>query len=84
MADIDALVNATTNKAEGDVAALRTRIRERLDGAKERVADAEHEALERAKKAARVTDDYVHDHPWMAAGAAGAVGLAIGVLIGRR
>lgn len=84
MADIDALVSATTNKAEGDVAALRTRIRERLDGAKSRVADAEHEAIERAKQAARVTDHYVHDHPWVAVGAAGAVGLAIGVLIGRR
>jgi ElaB/YqjD/DUF883 family membrane-anchored ribosome-binding protein len=84
MADIDALMNATTNKAEGEVAALRTRIRDRLDSAKDRVIDAEHEAIERAKRAARVTDDYVHSHPWQAVGAAAAVGLALGVLIGRR
>jgi ElaB/YqjD/DUF883 family membrane-anchored ribosome-binding protein len=84
MNDIDALMNATTNKAEGEVTALRARIRDRLDSAKERVTDAQHEAVERAKKAAGATDDYVHSHPWQAIGAAAAVGLALGVLIGRR
>jgi ElaB/YqjD/DUF883 family membrane-anchored ribosome-binding protein len=84
MADIDALVTATTNKAEGEATALRTRIRDRLDGAKRLVVDAEHEAVERAKKVAGATDHYVHSHPWQAVGAAAAVGLAIGVLIGRR
>ncbi|MBP1689394.1 MAG: hypothetical protein H6Q33_5537 [Deltaproteobacteria bacterium] len=83
MDDIDAL-SATTNKAEGEAAALRSRIRDRLDSAKERVIDAQHEAVERAKRAAGATDDYVHSHPWQAVGAAAAVGLAIGVLIGRR
>ncbi len=84
MADIDALMSATTNKAEGEVSALRSRIRERLDSAKERVLDAEHHAVEKAKQAARATDTYVHTHPWQAVGAAAAVGLALGVLIGRR
>jgi ElaB/YqjD/DUF883 family membrane-anchored ribosome-binding protein len=84
MADIDALMTATTNKAEGEATALRARIRDRLDSAKERVIDAQHEAIERAKRAAGATDDYVHSHPWQAVGAAAAVGLAVGVLIGRR
>ncbi len=84
MQDIDALMGATTDKAGSDAAALRERILERLEGAKERVIDAQHEALERAKKAAGATDDYVHDHPWQAVGVAAAVGLVIGMLIGRR
>jgi ElaB/YqjD/DUF883 family membrane-anchored ribosome-binding protein len=84
MDDIDALMSATTNKAEGEATALRARIRDRLDNAKERVIDAQHEAIERAKRAAGATDDYVHSHPWHAVGAAAAVGLALGVLIGRR
>lgn len=84
LADIDALMSATTNKAEGEVTALRARIRDRLDGAKERILDAQHEAIEQAKRVAGATDDYVHSHPWQAIGAAAAVGLAIGVLIGRR
>lgn len=84
MSDIDALMSATTNKAEAEASALRTRISERLDHVKERAVNAQHEALERAKKAAGATDAYVHTHPWQAVGAAAAIGLALGVLIGRR
>ena len=72
------------NKAEGEATVLRSRIRDRLDNAKERIVDAEQEAVDRAKRAARATDTYVHSHPWQAVGAAAAVGLAIGVLLGRR
>ena len=84
MDDIDALTRATGKEAEGEVKALRTRIRERLDDAKEKVLDAQHEAVERAQAAATATDDYVHANPWQAIGVAAAVGLALGVLIGRR
>lgn len=84
MDDVDSLMTATTNRAEGDISALRARIVNRLEGAKERVIDAQHEAVERAKKAATATDNFVHDHPWQAIGVAAAVGVAIGVLIGRR
>jgi ElaB/YqjD/DUF883 family membrane-anchored ribosome-binding protein len=84
MDDIDSLMTATGNQAEGDAKALRARIRERLDDAKERLLDAQHEAMRRAKAAATATDDYVHDNPWQAIGVAAAIGLALGVLIGRR
>ena len=84
MSDIDSLLTATTNKAEGEATALRSRIVDRLEAAKIRVADAQHEAVERAKRAADATDHYVHDHPWQAIGVAAAVGLVVGVLIGRR
>ena len=84
MEDVDSLMTATTDKAEGEISALRARILDRLEGAKERVIDAQHEAVERAKKAAVATDHFVHDHPWQAIGVAAAVGVAIGVLIGRR
>lgn len=84
MDDIDALMTATTNKADGEVRALRARIQDRLSGAKEKLLDTQHEAVQRAKDAAVATDDYVHANPWQAIGAAAAVGLAIGVLIGRR
>jgi ElaB/YqjD/DUF883 family membrane-anchored ribosome-binding protein len=82
--DIDALVNATATKAEGEATALRARIRDRLGAATDALASAQRAALLRAKDAAKATDDYVHDHPWQVVGAAAAVGLAIGVLIGRR
>jgi ElaB/YqjD/DUF883 family membrane-anchored ribosome-binding protein len=84
MDDIDALMTATTNKADGEARALRARIQEQLTGAKEKLLDAQHEAVQRAKDAAVATDDYVHAKPWQAIGVAAAVGLALGVLIGRR
>ena len=84
MNDIDALMKATGHQAEGEAKALRDRIRDRLDGAKDRLLDAQHEAVQRAKAAANATDDYVHDNPWQAIGVAAAIGLALSVLIGRR
>jgi ElaB/YqjD/DUF883 family membrane-anchored ribosome-binding protein len=40
--------------------------------------------VEKTKAAARATDDYVHDNPWQAIGAAAVVGLILGALISRR
>jgi len=63
---------------------LRERIGERLRDAKLRLADAEAALVDRTKAAARATDDFVHDNPWRAVGVAAAVGLLLGVIIGRR
>lgn len=84
MDDIDALMSSTGQDVSGEAKALRARIRERLDGAKEKLIDVQHEAVQRAKDAAAATDDYVHAKPWQAIGVAAAIGLALGVLIGRR
>ncbi|MFT7722389.1 MAG: DUF883 family protein [Roseateles sp.] len=84
MDDIDSLMSATGKEAEGEVRALRARIQDRLGNAKEKLLDAQHVAVRRAKDAAVATDDYVHEKPWQAIGAAAAIGLALGVLIGRR
>jgi len=40
--------------------------------------------LVRTRAAAKATDEYVHVHPWQAIGAGAAVGLLVGLLIGRR
>ncbi len=84
MEDIDSLVNATATRAEGEATALRARIRDRLDATTETISEAQRAAVERVRDAAHVTDSYVREHPWQAIGAAGALGLALGVLIGRR
>lgn len=84
MDDIDALMTSTGKDVTVEAKALRARIQERLAGAKEKLLDAQHDAIQRAKDAAVATDDYVHAKPWQAIGVAAAVGLALGVLIGRR
>ena len=49
-----------------------------------KLGEAERAALEQAKKAAKVTDEYVQDNPWRAVGIAAVAGLVLGVLISRR
>lgn len=39
---------------------------------------------DRAKACAQGTDEYVHENPWIAIGAAALLGTVIGLLIGRR
>lgn len=84
IADAEEILRATANQAGEKVGELRERITERLRDAKVRLADAEAAIVDKTKAAARATDDFVHEHPWQAVGVAAAVGLALGVLIGRR
>ena len=44
----------------------------------------EEAAVDRAKEAARATDQAVHEYPYAAMGVAAAVGVLIGMLISRR
>ena len=63
---------------------LRAQVEAKLLAAKLRLQEMEGEAIDRAKAAARVTDDYVYDNPWRAIGAAVAAGFLIGLLVNRR
>jgi ElaB/YqjD/DUF883 family membrane-anchored ribosome-binding protein len=63
---------------------LRSQVEAKLLAAKSRLQEMQGDAVDSAKAAARVTDDYVHDNPWLAIGAAAAVGFIVGLLMNRR
>jgi len=84
VADAEEILRATANQAGEKVGELRERIQDRLRDAKVRLQDVEAALVDKTKAAARATDDFVHEHPWQAVGVAAAIGLALGVLIGRR
>jgi len=63
---------------------LRAQVDTKLKEAKVKLADLEDQAMDRAKAAARATDDYVHDNPWQVIGVAAAVGFLAGLLMNRR
>jgi ElaB/YqjD/DUF883 family membrane-anchored ribosome-binding protein len=84
IADAEELLRATAGQAGEKVAAARARIQDSMDAAKVKLAELSEAGAERAKAAARATDDYVHDHPWHAVGIAALVGLVLGTLISRR
>ena len=69
----------------GDKAAeLRDRALNSLKRSREIMYEMQDAVMERGRKAARATDDYVHDNPWQAISIAGAIGLLLGLLVGRR
>jgi ElaB/YqjD/DUF883 family membrane-anchored ribosome-binding protein len=84
ISDTEELLRATAGAAGEKVGDLRERLGVRLRDAKERLVDLEVAVIEKTKAAARATDDFVHEEPWKAVGVAAALGLALGVLIGRR
>ena len=63
---------------------MRSQVEAKLLTAKLRLQELEGQAVDRAKEAARATDDYVHNHPWQAIGIAAGIGVAIGLLLNRR
>lgn len=84
IADTEELLRSTAGAAGEKVGDLRERLSLRLRDTKERLVDLEVAVVDKTKAAARATDDFVHEDPWKAVGVAAALGLALGVLIGRR
>ena len=84
VADVEELLRATASQAGERVSAVRERLQDSLHRTKVKLAEAEDIVVDKGKQAARVTDEYVHDHPWRAVGVAAGIGLVIGLLIGRR
>lgn len=63
---------------------MRAQVEAKLLAAKLRLQEMQGDAVDRARDAARATDDFVHDNPWQAVGAAAAVGFVVGMLMTRR
>ena len=63
---------------------LRAQVEAKLLAAKLRLQELEGEAMDRARVAARYTDEYVHENPWRSIGAAALLGFVAGLLMNRR
>lgn len=84
MHDAEALIKASAEPGHERLNEAKARIRETVDAAKRRLADAQHRAAQEGKEAMRATDDYVRHHPWQAVGIAAGIGLIAGLLLSRR
>ena len=84
ISDAEDLLRATANQAGEKIAVARERIQDSIHEAKVKLAEAEALVTERAKQAARYTDEYVHENPWRAIGIAAGIGLLLGLIISRR
>jgi len=84
VSEAEALLKATAGATGAGTSELRSKVQASLDRASKHLAELRGAALERARAAGRATDQYVHDKPWQAIGAAAVVGVLVGLLISRR
>ena len=82
--DAESLLREAASSTGDKANELRDRAMTSLKRTREALYEAQDAVLERGRKAARATDDYVHDNPWQAIGVAGVTGLLLGLLISRR
>lgn len=84
LAEAESLLKQAASETGDRASDLRSQVESKLLSAKLALQDLQDDAVDRAKAAAKVTDDYVRDNPWQSIGAAAAVGFLIGVLVSRR
>jgi ElaB/YqjD/DUF883 family membrane-anchored ribosome-binding protein len=82
--EAEALLEASARAGDDKTTATRERLRTEVTHLRERLAELEVKAGTQLKNAAHRTDEAVHAHPYTAMGAAAAIGLLAGLLIGRR
>jgi ElaB/YqjD/DUF883 family membrane-anchored ribosome-binding protein len=83
VADAEELLKATAGMAGDRLVVARDRLAEGLTAARARLDQADATMRERAREAARMTDDYVKANPWQAVGIGAGVGLILGLLLAR-
>ncbi|GGX82881.1 membrane protein [Litchfieldella qijiaojingensis] len=85
---IEELVKATADDSRSNIKELRERAEQRLHDTRERLeARGEKlygEARDSVREQVDACDKYVHENPWTSVGIGAAVGIVIGMLIGRR
>ncbi|CAG0953479.1 putative protein YqjD [Methylophilaceae bacterium] len=84
VSDAEAILHATAGQAGGEIAQLRSTMTARLAEAKNRLMEAETAMVDKAKIAAKATDEYVHENPWQSIVIAGGVGFLVGYLVSSR
>jgi ElaB/YqjD/DUF883 family membrane-anchored ribosome-binding protein len=82
--DAENLLRATAQQTGEKLGEARARAEESVRLAKERLAEIEQEALQRARELAGEADEYVRGNPWAAVGIAAGVGVMLGLLLSRR
>ena len=84
VADMEDLIKANTSLTGDDLARAKASLQARVASARAFVEEMPGAISDRARNTAKITDGYVRERPWQTIGITAAVGLLIGVLLGRR
>ena len=82
--DIEDLITKTTSLTGQDLENAKEQLNERIASARTYLDDVSESIVQRARKSATVTNNYVHEQPWAAVGIGAAVGVLVGFVLGNR
>jgi ElaB/YqjD/DUF883 family membrane-anchored ribosome-binding protein len=81
--DSEELVRLSASLPAEGVDALRTRLRDHVDAARNALETAQSNAQERYRTSLNGTVQYTRDNPWQALGIAAGIGFLAGILVSR-
>jgi ElaB protein len=84
VADVEDLIAQTASITAEDLTRVKTKLNERVAVAKETFGDVSDTLLQRARRTATITNNYVREQPWASVGIGAAVGVLLGFALGRR
>jgi len=84
LTEADTLLKQAAKESGDRATDLRSQVEAKLRTAKLKLQDLQDDTVDRAKAAARATDEYVRDNPWQAIGIGAAIGFLFGLVLGRR
>ncbi len=82
--DAEALLHATSGHSDSKLVEIRNRLNSALSNARSTCRDLQGRTAAQVRQGIEKTDATVRAHPWESVGVAFAVGLVVGVLVGRR
>jgi ElaB/YqjD/DUF883 family membrane-anchored ribosome-binding protein len=82
--DVEELIERLADTTDPAIARVRARVTDALRRTRRAVSSGAVEAQRQARNAWATGDNYVHEQPWEAIGAAALTGLVIGLLLLRR
>jgi len=82
--DVKNVLSDTELASKDEIRKLKQRVESKMSVVRELAAEKSRVAAQKAKDAARTANVYAHDEPWQIAGAALAVGVLVGLVLGSR
>ncbi|MDO8458805.1 MAG: DUF883 family protein [Burkholderiaceae bacterium] len=84
ISDAEELLRMTADEAGESAAGLRSRVKDRMNQAKDDLVRLQEAAMARAHEVGDAADEFVHENPWKSIGIAAGIGLVVGMLVSRR
>jgi ElaB/YqjD/DUF883 family membrane-anchored ribosome-binding protein len=84
IADIEDFITSTTSLTGADLERAKQKLRTRVATARESLEDMGETIIDRSRRVATATNEYVTERPWTAVGVSAAAGFLMGFICTRR